>query len=274
MKLIDVIPELTFVYATEYSEAYVIKENGFRPMILVVDILNKEFFINYRKYSYQKQSEITKAIYDFQNEHIEKGYKEDALVFRKLKSSNYKSLIEKMLNNLDEKKELFCDKVKYEGKADKTLEEKLGSVDYKKFIEHCEELCNKPFLPSDIFNFPNTKPTYEELEKSLQKHKDVLWKQFGTSLMYDDKYYQRTEYKPRKEVQDGLGNYYCHSDIDNSKVEMYDAEPYCVTITEPSLFRIKIPIGSPKGTKQKNISNDVFHIIEPNGKNYFLFKLS
>jgi len=145
MKLIDVIPELTFVYATEYSEAYVIKENGFRPMILVVDILNKEFFINYRKYSYQKQSEITKAIYDFQNEHIEKGYKEDALVFRKLKSSNYKSLIEKMLNNLDEKKELFCDKVKYEGKADKTLEEKLGSVDYKKFIEHCEELCNKPF---------------------------------------------------------------------------------------------------------------------------------
>jgi len=100
MKLIDVIPELTFVYATEYSEAYVIKENGFRPMILVVDILNKEFFINYHKYSYQKQSDITKAVYNFQNEDIVESYKEDALVFRKLKSSNYKSLIEKMLNIL------------------------------------------------------------------------------------------------------------------------------------------------------------------------------
>jgi len=51
----------------------------------------------------------------------------------------------------DEKKELFCEKVKYEGKADKTLEEKLGSEEYNKFIKHCEELCNKPLLPAESF---------------------------------------------------------------------------------------------------------------------------
>ena len=240
MKIAELIPELTFVHSYDGCETYILDKKGFKPMILGINKRDKRYFLNQSSFFYTEESEITKAVYDFQNEHIEKGYKEDALIFRNLKNSNYKTLIEKMVKSLDEKKELFCEKVKYEGKADKTLEEKLGSEEYKKFIEHCEELCNKPLLPSDIFNFPNTKPTYEDLEKSLEKHKDILWKQFGISLMYDDKYYQRNEYKPksiypnlercdwtwRPENEPFYVSNYCHSDIDNSKVEMYDAEPF------------------------------------------------
>lgn len=208
----------------------------------------------------------------------------------------------------DEKKELFCEQVKYEGKADRTLEEKLGSEEYKKFIEHCEELCNRPLLPSDIFNFPNTKPTYEDLEKALKKHKDILWKQFGISLMYDDKYYQRNEYKPksiypnlercdwtwRPENEPFYVSNYCHSDIDNSKVEMYDAEAYMKYFggIDPVGENNKCWIGTmsnfgcicydPEGNISqfvskditvKQIAPDIQHIITPS-KNYFLFKLS
>lgn len=174
-----------------------------------------------------------------------------------------------------EKKELFCDKIKYEGKADRTLEEKLGSEEYKKFIEHCEELYNKPLLPSDIFNFPNTKPTYEDLEKSLKKHKDILWKQFGISLMYDDKYYQRNEYKPKQEVQDKLFNCFHQSNTDNSKVEMYDAEPYVFSViwNFDGNGQITSSYSNNINTTIKQITPDIQHIITPS-KNYFLFKLS
>jgi len=116
----------------------------------------------------------------------------------------------------DEKKELFCEKVKYEGKADKTLEEKLGSEEYKKFIEHCEEFCNRPLLPSDIFNFEGNNPSFKNLKQKVvtftetyvNSKGDMLQFTFVAEPMLEDKYYQRTEYKPRKELQDGLGNYF------------------------------------------------------------------
>lgn len=148
--------------------------------------------------------------------------------------------------------------IKYEGKAGKTLEEKFGSVDYKKFMEHCEELCNKPFLHSDIFNFPNTKPTYEDLEKDLQKHKDILWKQSGTSLMYDDKYYQRTTYQQRIKSEEEL-----------LKDEMYKINSVVHTIcSTKNLTDIEI-----KELQEEFGQKDITHIITPS-KNYFLFKLN
>ena len=107
-------------------------------------------------------------------------------------------------------------KVKYEGKADKTLEEKLGSEEYKKFIEHCEEFCNRPLLPSDIFNFEGNNPSFKNLKQKVvtftetyvNSKGDMLQFNFVAEPMLEDKYYQRTEYKPRKELQDGLGNYF------------------------------------------------------------------
>jgi hypothetical protein len=172
----------------------------------------------------------------------------------------------------DEKKELFYEKIKYEGKADITKSEILGEC----FIE------KNPSRFSEYYT--NTKGV--ELRFDFIGHP-----------MYDDKYYRRTEYKPRKEVQDGLGNYYCHSDIDNSKVEIYDAEPFMKLERwdtnhpfkyeewrdlEPYQFSISwyfdengqlLRTHSNNNVIIKQITPDIQHITTPS-KNYFLFKLS
>lgn len=243
-----IFEELGYIGCWQFEDYYKLDKEGFVPMTIMINNKRKEFSINSKIQKFNTYDDIKKAI------------------------------------------------LSYSKSTDKTLKEKLGS-NYEPFIAYCEELIDRPLLPTDIFNFPNTEPTYEELKKSLQEHKDILWKEHGKCLMYEDKYYQRTAYQPRikseeeilkdqlfceklktdKEVQDGLGNYFHQSDIDNSKVEIYDAKSYFKSWTGffPKLTdkaEMKYWNGKEMITI-KYITSDIQHVITPS-KNYFLFKLS